>query len=124
MMNEIADITPEERRLLSAMKRRPGMYFETTNLTNFEMWMYGYDDAMRMVNMQKEHNILPNGLNNFAAMEYLGRTDTPINCFGLVREANDYDESKAFFAFFELLDKYLVSLSYEPIPKWEDISDT
>ncbi|MBQ8176516.1 MAG: hypothetical protein IJ035_05710 [Oscillospiraceae bacterium] len=115
------DISPCERELLSHLKGRPGAYFGKTELSRFVHWVHGYDCAVMTANLS-EHNILPDGLQEFAAIKYLGKTQTAKGWFTLILEAEP-DEEKAFWIFFEILDEYLLSLDYEPIPNWEEIKD-
>ncbi|MCH5348585.1 MAG: hypothetical protein J1E40_04615 [Oscillospiraceae bacterium] len=122
MEKEIKDITEYERWLLASLKKRPGMYLGKTSLTNFVNWSNGYGIAMSITNNDPEHNILPDGLHDYAAMKYLGHTETSYGWFSLILQ-KEPDEEKAFYIFFEMLDEYLVSLGYEPIPEWEDIKD-
>lgn len=116
------NITSDERILLSSLKRRPGMYLGTTTLTNFITWLFGYEEALKITGLYSERIILPDGFQDYAAMKYLGYTKTAMGWSSLILE-KEPDEKKAFFVFFELLDEYLVSLGYEPIPLWEDIED-
>ena len=122
MSEEIKDITEFERMFLASIKRRPGMYLGKTSLTNFANFSDGYAVAMGITNNRSEHMILPGGLNDYAAMKYLGHTKTAYGWFSLILK-KEPDEEKAFYIFFEMLDEYLVSLGYEPIPDWEDIKD-
>ena len=115
MKTEIADITADERHFLSCLKRRPPLYLGKTNLTNFQMYVYGYIHAIQLLKEDRDHNILPDGMNDFVALKYLGHTQTSHNCFDLILLDED-NEEKAFYTFFDLLDEYLISLGYEPIP--------
>lgn len=109
------DITPDERKLLSNLKKRPGMYLGKAELSRFVNWSMGYDIAMYITKQNKEHNILPGGLHEYAAMKYLGHTETAEGWFTLILQ-NEPNEQKALQIFFNMLDKYLISLGYEPIP--------
>ena len=108
------DISPCERELLSSLKKRPGMYLGKTELSRFVHWVHGYDCAVRAANLS-EHNILPDSLQEFIAVKYLGKTQTAKGWFTLILEAEP-NEEKAFWVFFKMLDEYLLSLGYEPIP--------
>ena len=122
MEKEVKDITEYERMHLAAIKKRPGLYLGKTSLTNFVNYSGGYAVAMGITNNRSEHRILPDGLNDYAAMKYLGHTETSYGWFSLILQ-REPDEEKAFYIFFEMLDEYLVSLGFEPIPEWEDIKD-
>lgn len=117
-----SDISPCERELLSILKKRPGMYLGRTELSRFVLWSHGYINAMQLADLSEQHNLLPDGLQEFVAMKYLGKTQTAKGWFTLIRETEP-DEEKAFWIFFEMLDEYLLSLDYEPIPVWDNIKD-
>lgn len=116
------NITSDERILLSSLKRRPGMYLGKTALTNFAIWTFGYEEALKITGLYSERVILPDGFQDYAAMKYLGYTKTPMGWSSLILE-KEPDEKKAFDVFWELLDEYLVSQGYEPIPLFEDTKD-
>ena len=115
------DISPCERELLSSLKKRPGAYLGKVELSRFVHWEHGYNCAIQHADLS-EHIILPDGFHEYAAMKYLGDTQTAKGWFRLILEAEP-DEEKACWIFFEMLDEYLVSLGYEPIPDFEKIKD-
>ncbi len=117
-----SDISPCERELLSHLKGRPGAYLGRVELSRFVHWSHGYDSAIQLVDLSEQHILLPDGLQEFAALKYLGETQTAKGWFTLILEAVS-DEEKAFWIFFEMLDEYLISLGYEPIPDWKEIKD-
>lgn len=121
-MFEYGDITPYERKFLSCLKSKPGLYLGTTNLTRFQMFAYGYSHAMHTMKATKQHNLLPEGLHEFAALKYLGHTETSLGWCELIL-LNEPDEKKAFWIFFDLLDEYLIDLGYEPLPIWNNETD-
>lgn len=116
------NITKDERILLSSLKRRPGMYLGTTTLTKFINWIFGYDEALNITGLYSERVILPDGFQDYTAMKYLGYTETAMGWFSLILK-KEPNEKKALEIFWELLDEYLVSFGYEPIPPFEDIED-
>lgn len=118
MKEDIIDISPAERIILSKLKFRPALILGKTSLTNFWHWSNGYDFAMKISKNSQTHNLLPNGLNEFTA-EYLKTELSARCCFSLILE-REHDETKALYLFFEILDKYLLYLNYEPIPVWND----
>ena len=122
MAEKVLDITRDERMFLSSLKRRPGMYLGKTTLTGFAGFVHGYKAALMMTKLYSERVILPDGLNDYAAMKYLGHTRTVLDCFSLILE-KEPGEKKAFYVFWDLLDEYLISLGYEPIPLFDDIKD-
>lgn len=122
MAEKVLDITKDERMFLSGLKRRPGMYLGKTTLTGLAGFVHGYKAAMMMTKPYSERVILPDGLNGYAAMKYIGHTRTVLNCFSLILE-KEPDEKRAFYVFWNLLDEYLVTLGYEPIPDWDIIRE-
>ena len=122
MSEKVLDITKDERMFLCGLKRRPGLYLGKTTLTGFVGFVHGYKAALIMTKLYSERVILPDGLNDYAAMKYLGHTRTALNCFHLILE-KEPNETKALDIFWELLDEYLVGLGYEPIPDWDSIME-
>ena len=118
-MKDIMDITPEERYLLSRLKRKPGMFLGNTSLTKFSCMAYGYSYAMQITGQVKQHNLLPDGLNDYAAMKYLDKLETPHSCYSLILK-QEPDEEKAFYIFFDLLDEYLIHIGFNPLPIYDD----
>ncbi|MBQ7046546.1 MAG: hypothetical protein IJN85_02235 [Oscillospiraceae bacterium] len=121
-MNKIIDVTLGERKLLSSIKRRPPMYLGKTSLTNFSHMAGGYSYAMQVVGQTEQHNILPDGLNDYVAMKYLGHTKTAYDCYSLILQ-REPDEEKAFYIFFDILDEFLIEHGFKPIPVWDDERD-
>ena len=122
MADKIMDITPDERYLLSSLKRRSAMYLGKSELTRFVSWTHGYYMANYIAKCTTEHNILPDGLNDYAALKYLGHLRTSLDYPHLILE-KEPDEKKALIIFFDLLDEYLIHLGYQPIPIWDDIKN-
>lgn len=123
MSEKVLDITKDERMLLSRLKNRPGAFLGRIELTRFVNLVGGYKAALNITKLYSERVILPDGLHDYAAMKYLGHTETSKGWFTLILE-KEPDEKKAFDMFCELLDEYLVSLGYEPIPDWGSIWDS
>ncbi|HAJ96832.1 MAG TPA: hypothetical protein DCO72_03760, partial [Ruminococcus sp.] len=86
-------------------------------LSNFVTFMHGYDANSLLHG--KNDTLLSNEFKEFVTMKYIGKTETPMGWFSLILE-KEPDEYKAFLQFWELLDEYLISLDYEPIPKPEE----
>ena len=106
--SEIRDITPYERKILSRLKWHPSLFLCTPSLRNFEHMTSGYHFAMKTVAEDGNHNILPDGLNEFTA-GYFGRGLSSHNCFSMI-SLYEPDDEKALDLFFIILDAYLVSL--------------
>lgn len=117
--NEPVDITPDERRILAGLKKRPAMYLGRKSLRSFDIWLNGYQIALRMTGIpQTVRNILPDGevsIHDFAAEKYLGKgkesTCGWINCI----LSHEPDDTKALDVCFEFLDEYLCYLGFEPL---------
>lgn len=119
-MNEnISDITEDERYILASLKRRWGLYISKNTLTAFADWVSGYAGALTMTKLYTERIILPYGLHEYAALKYLGNTET-VEAWQTLILKNEPDEKKALEIFWEILDEYLLSLGYKPLPSWEE----
>ncbi len=111
---KVQDITADERKLLSHLKKHPGVFLGEVSLQNFWHMTGGYDMAMWTVGEQESHRILPEGLNEFTAA-YYGVLVGSQSCFSLILQ-REPDDGTALAVFFEILNRYLKSLGYEPIP--------
>lgn len=118
-----SDITFGERKLLSCIRHIPGIFIGKANLTYLEHFIHGYNTAMYFTGVKDNHNILPDGFNSFIALKYNLSEYCPKNAFTLIIE-NTSDEENAFDLFFNLLDEYLVSLKFKPIPLWNVKKDS
>lgn len=116
MVKKVKDLLKGERAFLSAIKNRPGMFLKETSLRNFELYSQGYETAMRLA-AHNEHRFSPEGFIEYSAEKYKDRIQGSYNVFGFI-SLIEPDDKKAFYLYFELLDEYLVSLGYEPIPEW------
>ena len=112
----IEDISPYEREFLSCIKSRPALYLGKTSLTNLKHYLNGYRNAMKVLKCNKQHNILPDGLNEFVALKYTGKTDVSYYDWCGFIILYEKDEEAAFWKFFDLLDEYLVALGFEALP--------
>ncbi len=121
--NRKLDITPEERKLLSSLRRRPGMYLGKKSLERFRHWSSGYRGALCM--MSSERSLFPDyteiDINDYAAKKYHGK-----DCSGALNwiswiQAYEKDDAKALDVCFEFLDEYLRLLGFEPIPDWDTV---
>lgn len=107
------DITPAERELLSRVLKRPGMFLGKKELRRFELWAYGYNEALRETGLVGERVWLPfDELNKCASAKY--GDDRTLNCAGMILERVP-DDGRAFDAFFEMLNEVLVSNGFQPI---------
>ena len=111
--NHILDITPTERALLSNLRDRPELYLGTASLRNFNHMANGYQFAMQTVGLQEQHNLLPEGLHEFAA-RYYGEDVNGLSVFSLIARHTG-DDAEALAQFFVILDDYLISLGYAPL---------
>lgn len=119
MENKPKDYTPEIREFLTRFRARAGMYLgNEITLSNFVTFMHGYD-ANSLLHGKNE-TLLSTEFKEFVTMKYIGKTETAMGWFSLILE-EEPDEYNAFLQFWELLDEYLISLNYEPIPKPEEL---
>lgn len=122
-MASIKDITPKERELLSFIKKYPGMPLgQGAGLAGFEALTFGYTAALSNADAKDRLVFLPDGLNGYVTERYLGKKGLkqPHGLFNVIR-MQEKDDRKALALFFELLDEYLVSLGYEPLPEYKSI---
>lgn len=117
----VADITPAERALLSRLRFCPGAFLGEPSLRNFRHMSAGYRCAMQTAMIGHQHNLLPEGLNEFTARLYGGDMGTR-DCFSIIA-LHEPDDAKALDAFFTILDEYLTELDYAPLSRiesWEE----
>ncbi len=110
-------ITPDERKLLSAIRAMPGLYIGSKSLVSLRHFIGGYSSAMHLLGITAEHRIIPQEFQPFVAGKYGIFTETQKNYFTLILE-NSPDEQQAFDLFFSLLDQYLSSVGADPVPMW------
>ena len=113
MRNVIKDITPQERELLSRLRRRPELYLGTASLRDFFHMSGGYVFAMKTAGMQETHNLLPDGLNEYMNLWYGGGMGAR-NWYSIIT-LHERNGASALERFFEILDTYLTELGYAPI---------
>lgn len=121
--NRKLDITPEERRLLSSIRRRPGMHLGKKSLERFWLWSDGYIVAT----MSSERSLFPDSdeidIHDYAAQKYHGeKCSGALNWISWI-QAYEKDDAKALDVCFEFLDEYLQLLGFEPIPDWDTVYD-
>lgn len=118
MGKTIRDITPQERRLLSQIRFCPALYLGEASLRNFDHMSGGYIYAMRTVGLSAQHNLLPEGLNEFTDRWYGG--DMGNRNWASIIALREPDDAAALKTFFVILDAYLEELGYAPLPKVEN----
>lgn len=110
------DITHDERIFLSNLRTRPGLYLgNDVILTAFSHLIGGMELMPHIHGEYRKYCIIPDGFNEFVAMHYLGHAETARNWTSLI-QIHEINDHTAFEKFWELLDEYLISLGYEPIP--------
>lgn len=109
-----SDITPYERALLARLRFCPQTFLGEKSLRNFCHMSGGYQFAMQTAGLRAQHNLLPEGLNDFTA-EYLNVSPGAMDCFTMIARAEPDDE-KALDLFFRILDAYLERTGLEPLP--------
>ena len=108
------DISPEMREFYKCLKGRPGMYF-CNNIYDLRTFMCGME-ACRRVFFEKEKQpvIEPDGFTKFVK-DFYSETRT-FDSFQVIDNL-EKDPKNGIAKWFELLDSYLISLGYEPIPE-------
>ncbi|MCQ2407426.1 MAG: hypothetical protein MJ065_02720 [Oscillospiraceae bacterium] len=115
-MHTIKDLPEIQRRTLTALRQRPGMYLGTKSLAKLEGFHSGWYCASRSAGIPETAAwLFPLAFNDFAAIRYTGKACTPKNCFRLAAE-QEPDDAKAFDLLFALLDEYLTAHGYATIP--------
>ena len=109
----ICDITPLERGLLSQLRHCPALHLGTASLRNFFHMSSGYQFAMQTAGLREQHNLLPDGLNEFTNRWYGGGMGSR-NWYSMIALL-ERDDAAALGIFFEILDAYLLELGYAPI---------
>lgn len=115
-MKKPEDYTPEERDFLTRLWKRPGLYLGTDGiLSDFVQYENGWKSA---VIYQGKHvrKLIPDGFQEFVEVRYRGKEGGAMGWYSLILE-KEPDERRAFQIFWELLNEYLVSCGYEPIPE-------
>ncbi len=118
---EVSDLSPKIRTLLASVRKRPGMYLNEPTLEQFVVWLDGYKGALLTAKRFKAcYRFLPEGFERYVIEKCGGEKGTPHEWWQFVLQ-QEPDGKKALLAVFELLDEYLVSLGYAPIPEWEPV---
>ncbi len=109
--------------MLSFVRSCPGLALgKGADLAGMEALVFGYTTALRNADAHDSHVLLPDGLNGYITEKYLGKSGLkqPIGLFNVIR-IREKDEHKALVLFFELLDEYLVTLGFEPLPIYKKL---
>lgn len=110
------DITPIERRILWRIREHPESYLRRRSISELVRWMWGYDAGIRFSGADmEEHNILPDGLNQYAIEKILFKKTSPMGWDTILLQENDGDEERAFLEAWQLLDSYLQYRDFLPI---------
>lgn len=115
MGDKIFDIPPRERILLSAIRRRPGMYVGEYSLSRLRNFFDGYRSALREHHLDQCCCIIPGGIafHNFVTQKYGLYPDSIRYDHAILN--NIPDGKEAIETFFELLDAFLEENGFEKI---------
>ena len=115
MDNRPEDISPEMREFYTRLRRRPGMFTGSDEIHDLNVFMQGMRScADTFFGEDEEHVLIPEGFTEYVEAYYGEHRN--FNSFMYV-EHLEKDSKNAIAKWFELLDSYLISLGYEPIPK-------
>lgn len=114
MDNKINDISPEMREFYKWLRGRPGMWTGSNEIHDLNVFMQGMTTGAKIFLKEEEPVIIPEGFTGYVENYYGERMN--FNSFSFV-EHLEKDSKNAIAKWFELLDDYLVSLGYEPIPQ-------
>lgn len=109
---EIRDISGQERDFLRKLRARPGMYLGTNSFQRLISFLGGYRAALQTLGLEENHCVLPWRFHNFVQEKY-GIHDS--RGYSSVISAQETDDGKALWLFFDLLDEYLTANGFEPI---------
>lgn len=114
-MRKPEDYTPEEREFITKFRKRAVMFLGNedtlSDFAHFYDGWTGFECSYR----SNIRTLVPEGFQDFVAMRYLGRTETSCRWDGLILQ-KEPDDRKALQIFWKLLDEYLVSMGFAPIP--------
>ncbi len=105
----------KERNMLFFLKNRPGCCIRSNTLYDLEAFFNGYNLCLSNNDMKRK--LIPNDFYDFSA-EYFGEKVSSAGWYHLITE-HSADKNDAIRIFWELLDKYLISIGDEPIPLTE-----
>lgn len=110
------DITPIERRILWRIREHPESHLRRRSIFELVSWMWGYDTGILFSGTDtEEHNILPDGLNQYAIEKILFKKNSPMGWFTILLQENNKDEERAFLKAWQFLDSYLQYRGFLPI---------
>ncbi len=111
---EVKDITPFERDFLSRLRARPPLYLGNRSLERLSHFIDGYSFAVWAHGLDSNHTVWLSGMNEFTADHF----EILLQYYDSIGMILQYypDDGTALKAFFEILDAYLLSLGYAPIP--------
>ena len=121
------DISPIAREFYSACRSTYLMYIPRPDLEMLRIftngWRWGMADYFdeSVLYPREAPVMLPDGFDEFVQAHYQQRSTNL--CFHVIRRMEE-DEKTAFYKFFELLDEYLVSLGYEPLPDPDTVGNS
>lgn len=115
MYNKPGDISPEMRDFYKWLRGRPGMWIGSNKIHDLNVFMSGMkSSAYLFLKGDEEPVLIPEGFNEYVEAYY--GEHMSFNSFSFI-EHFEKEPEKCIAKWFELLDSYLVSLGYEPIPE-------
>lgn len=115
------DISPKMREFYKWLRGRPGMFIGSNDIHDLNVFMQGMKSCASAFFDEKEKPVLiPEGFTKYVE-DYYGE-HMSFNSFSFV-EHLDNETNNGIAKWFELLDSYLISLGYEPIPEIVTNSD-
>ena len=114
MAIEGTDITPEERQLLTNIRRNPGYYLgHYAGLRELAQYLHGYETALQRYSI---HNvrILPEGFTDYLCMMLTDGTESSLD-WAECMLTHEPDNFHAFSMFWTFLDEYLTLNGHAPI---------
>ncbi len=117
---ELLDITPEERRFLSYVRKRPPMYIGEYSLRGLANFLDGYHAALLTHDLQYKYSILSRQFHDFVCRKY-GYSA----CMGYVNAILQQmpDGKEAVELFFEYLDEFLEENGFKKLEHVNPLTD-
>lgn len=107
------DISPKERNLLSAMRKRAPMFVGEYSLAKLSIFLGAYSIALKEYGLDNRYCMIPEEFNEFVLKKY---SLYPCNRnYAMVILQNISDGKEAIEMFFQLLDEFLEANGFERI---------
>lgn len=118
---ETCDLNEAERKFMSSVKKRPGMYAGRNLFTLLAAFFRGFRSGMERSGHGGEFILVPRAFDAYVKTKFPHVDGAD---FADVIHAVQPDGERAMPLFWELFDEYLESCGYAKIPEWERFPDS